>query len=62
MIRRNAKGYRVGESHQKAKLTYHQVEQMRLMRDQGSTYQQIADAHACSYWTARDIADYRTRI
>lgn len=61
-VHRNARGWRIGESHPKAYLTDEQVEAMRVMRDEGATYKQIAEAFDCPFGTARDIADYRTRI
>jgi len=61
-MKRNPKGYRIGEDHQKAKLSDDDVELIRDLRDGGMTYREISEKFECSYWTARDIADYRTRV
>ena len=60
-MKRNAKGYRIGEDHHRAKLTDAQVEEIRVLRDEGWSYGQISKRMSASYWTVRDIADYRTR-
>lgn len=62
-MRRNARGYRIGETHQNAKLSDSDVELIRCLRDEGLTYREITEKFpGTSYWTIRDIADYRTRI
>lgn len=61
-MKRNPQGYRIGESHHRARLTDEQVEAMRVMRDGGASYRQIGERFGCSMWTARDITDYRTRL
>lgn len=64
---RNHLGYRVGESHQKAKLTDKQVTEMRNLyeswKSAGSKkgYGELGYIFGCSQWTARDIVTYRTR-
>jgi Mor family transcriptional regulator len=61
-MKRTEQGYRVGEDHQKAKLTNEQVEQMRAEHEtKGSSYGQLAKAFKCGVSTARDIVQYRTR-
>ena len=61
-MRRNERGYRVGQDHHRAKLTDVQVMEMRALRKvKGATYRQLAAQFKCSMWTARDIVDYRTR-
>lgn len=61
-MKRNHKGYRVGQDHHRAKLTDAQVAAMRVLRKtKGATYRQLAAQFKCSMWTARDIVDYRTR-
>lgn len=60
-MRRNHLGYRVGEGHQKARLSDAAVKRMREMRAAGLSYEQISSAIGCSKWTTRDIVTYRTR-
>ena len=62
MIRRGPTGHRRGESHPRAKLTDEQVDRIRSLRAHGWTYRRITEAIGASYWTVRDIADYRTRL
>ena len=50
-----------GERHHRSKLTDHDCELMRQLRDAGLTYKAIADKFECSLWTARDIVNYRSR-
>lgn len=35
---------------------------MRELQRQGWTYGRVAKHFECSYWTARDICEYRTRL
>jgi Mor family transcriptional regulator len=61
-IKRNHKGYRVGEFHQAAKLTDAQVEEIRkryLAYVRG--YEKLAREYGCSVSTVRDIVQHRTR-
>lgn len=60
-MRRNHRGYRVGEDHHRAKLNDEAVSWMRELRAQGLSYRAIAERVGCSLWTARDICDFRTR-
>jgi len=62
MIRRNHTGHRVGESHQRAKLTDEQIKQMREMYVPGKVgYETLAQRFGCGVSTARDIITMRTR-
>ena len=62
MIRRNHKGYRVGEAHQKAKVSDATV---RAMRSDYIPYvfglHRIARKYGTPVSTARDICTYATR-
>lgn len=57
----NEKGSRVGETHHRAKLTDHDVDLIRDLRDEGLTYQEIADKFEVSKSTIRDIVKCRRR-
>lgn len=55
-------GSRVGETHHRAKLTDHDVDLIRELREaHGLTYQALADKFDCSKSTIRDICRYRRR-
>ena len=55
-------GSRVGETHHRAKLTDHDVDLIRALReDYGLTYQEIADKFECGRSTVRDIIKCRRR-
>ncbi len=61
-MRRNHKGYRVGEQHQRAKLPDTVIESMRaeyLPYVRGYGY--LAKKYGCGESTARDIVNYWTR-
>jgi len=63
-IRRNHLGYRVGESHQRAKLTDAQVREMRSLHGRARAplgYGALAKRFNCGESTARDICTFRTR-
>lgn len=60
MKRRN--GYRIGEGHQRAKLSDAQVDRMRRLYRPGVVgYKSLASLFGCGESTARDICTYRTR-
>ncbi len=62
MIARNLDGYRIGQSHQRAKLTDTQVIEMRQLNESGKAgYRKLAQLFGCGQSTARDICTYRTR-
>lgn len=59
---RNHTGHRVGEWHQKARLTDAQVVEMRHLRQRhGMSYKALAERFGCGVSTARDIVNYWTR-
>lgn len=63
-IARQHTGHRVGECHQKAKLSDAQVRKMRFLREYNPkawTYLALAAEFQCSEWTVRDICKYWTR-
>lgn len=63
MITRAPSGHRCGASHQRAKLTSEQVEEMRHLRARhGWSYGRLADRFGCGVSTARDIVNYWTRV
>lgn len=55
-------GYRVGETHHRAKLTDHDVELIRLLHEDGMSCTEIATKFECSRSTISDIANYKQRI
>lgn len=60
-MKRNHTGHRVGECHQKAKLTDEQVRQLRQDHDNAMGYRKLAKKYGIGQSTARDIANYWTR-
>lgn len=61
-IRRNHTGHRVGEHHQRAKLSDAQVRNVRDARKRfGWSYRVLGEFFGVSEWTVRDIVTYRTR-
>lgn len=61
MIGVNERGLRVGQDHQRAKLTDHDVELMRQMREEGSTYAALATMFEVSKSTAYGICHHMKR-
>jgi len=63
MKKRSPTGHRVGEWHQRAKLTTEQVE---AMREEYMPYvvsiRALAKKYGCGLSTARDIVTYATRV
>jgi len=60
--RRNWRGYRIGESHQRAKLTDAEVNAMRARYVPGKIgYGTLAKEFGCGESTARDIVNHYTR-
>lgn len=61
----NMRGYRIGESHHRAKLTEEEIDTILYLRDAGLSYAQIAakwdDGVRISKSTVRDICTGRTR-
>lgn len=61
-MRRNHTGHRVGECHQRAKLSDEQIRQMREMYVPGKVgYVRLARQFGCGESTARDILTFKTR-
>ena len=63
-IKRNACGFRVGETHHRAKLTDAQVAEIRRLygSEKGMTYTRLAVRFGAGMATIRDIVLYRTRL
>ncbi len=55
------KNYAHGAAHHMAKLTSEQVAEMRLKRESGKSYGQLAIMFRCSMFTVRDIVTGRSR-
>lgn len=60
-IARNHTGHRVGECHQRAKLTDLQVKEIRELNENGIGYARLAKRYECGVSTVRDIVQFRTR-
>lgn len=58
----NEKGLRVGEDHQRATLTDHDVELMRQLREEGIGYKRLAKIFDTSVRNVRDIVNYKRRV
>ncbi|CUJ71747.1 MULTISPECIES: hypothetical protein [Achromobacter] len=58
----NEKGLRVGEDHQRATLTDHDVELMRQLREEGIGYKRLAKMFDTSVRNVRDIVNYKRRV
>lgn len=59
----NEKGVRVGEDHQRATLTDHDVELMRQLHEQdGIGYKRLAKMFEVSVRNVRDIVNYKRRV
>ncbi|KAJ8137845.1 hypothetical protein OY671_008942, partial [Metschnikowia pulcherrima] len=58
----NEKGSRVGEDHQRATLTDHDVESMRQLREEGIGYKRSAKMFDTSVRNVRDIVNYKRRV
>lgn len=62
MVAVNERGYRIGDSHQRAKLTDEQVEQIReLFEDGFHSYRRLAKMFTVNRGTIRDIVTFRRR-
>lgn len=62
MIGVNDAGLRVGEDHQGAKLSNHEVELIRRLREGGMSYRAIADKFDISKSMVFYICDYQKRV
>lgn len=60
-VSRNHTGHRVGEHHQRARLTDDQVRAMRDEYGPGMGYVRMSRKYQCGVSTVRDIVQYRTR-
>lgn len=54
-------GYRIGETHHNAKLTDHEVELIRALREEGIKIVEIAKKFECTPSNISAITNYRTR-
>ena len=61
-VKRNHRGYRVGESHHRAKLTDDDVRLVRALHNEGLGYGTIARKFDSAPSTIRDIVTFRTRM
>lgn len=59
----NPAGYRVGESHPQAVLTWADVDLIReLHEEHGITVAELARKFECAYSTVRDVVEFRTWV
>jgi hypothetical protein len=61
-LSKRGRGWRVGETHHNAKLTDHDVELIRLLRDGGMKLKEIAKKFECTIECVRLIVNYKSRI
>lgn len=67
-VRRAENGYRIGQDHQRARLSDEQVRAMRALYVRRQSigkpmgYGALGEKFGCSMWTARDIVRMRTRV
>lgn len=62
IVRVNESGYRVGEDHQSARITDHEVELIRSLHESGGmSYAEIAGKFDIGKSTVADICRYRRR-
>ncbi|WP_429474741.1 helix-turn-helix domain-containing protein [Paraburkholderia atlantica] len=61
MIGVNEKGLRVGQDHQRAKLSDAAVELIRKLHEEGMSYRVIAEKFEIAKSTVQDICTYRRR-
>ena len=61
-LSKRGRGWRVGESHHRAKLTDHEVELIRLLREGGMKLKEIARKFECTPENISQIVNYKTRI
>lgn len=61
LVRVSESGDRVGEDHPKASLTDHEIELMRAMHEEGSTYPELAKIFEKSVHTVGRICRYERR-
>lgn len=61
-IKRGPSGHRVGEGHQRAKLSDAQVLEIRAKNAAGVGYRKLAAEYGCGQSTIRDFCTLRTRF
>ena len=61
-LSKRGKGWRVGETHHRAKLTDHDVELIRLLREGGMKLKEIAIKFECTPANIGQIVNYKSRI
>ena len=61
-LSKRGRGWRVGETHHNAKLTDHDVELIRLLREGGMKLKVIAKKIECTIECVRLIVNYKSRI
>lgn len=54
-------GYRIGETHHRAVLTDHEVDLLRDLREEGYSYDWLAEKFEISIWTVGRICRYERR-
>lgn len=54
-------GKRVGECHQRAKLSNEEVELIRSLYEQGMSYRQLAEKFGVNYWHVGRLCRYERR-
>lgn len=57
----NDGGYRIGETHHRAVLTDHEVDLLRELREEGFSYDWLAEKFEISIWTVGRICRYERR-
>lgn len=57
----NERGLRVGEDHQRAKLSNHEVELIRQLHEGGMSYRALAEKFEISLGMAWNICNFRLR-
>lgn len=62
MIRRNLRGWRIGSSHQRAKLDEEAVKLIRRLNAEGLGYRVISRKFEAGESTIRDVCTYRTWV
>ena len=60
-LSKRGRGYRVGETHHNAKLTDHDVELIRLLREGGMKLKEIAKKFECTPECVSQIVNYKSR-
>ena len=61
-LSKRGRGWRIGETHHNAKLTDHDVELIRLLKEGGMMIVEIAKKFECSPECISQIVNYKSRI